>query len=189
MYYEHIYITEAHNKINFLKTSLKNNQTFKYIWSHITSNRAEYIFLEKIISSILLPLKIIKSLGRNIWRVCYLVLKDGYRILHNRVQFLFTYVVQFSSVQRLSHVRLFAIMWIAAPQAFLSITNSWSSHKLMSIEFVMPTSHLILCHPLLHLPPIPPSIRVFSNESTLLMRRPKYWSFSLASFLPKNTQD
>lgn len=65
MYYEHIYITEAHNKIKFFKT-LKNNQTFKYIWSHTTSNRAEYIFLEKIISSILLPLKIIKSLGRNI---------------------------------------------------------------------------------------------------------------------------
>ena len=74
--------------------------------------------------------------------------------------------------------------WIAAHQASLSITNSWSSLKLMSIESVMPSSHLILCHPLLLLPPIPPSIgvfsRVFSNESTLRMRWPKYWSFSFS---------
>ena len=70
-----------------------------------------------------------------------------------------------------------ATPWIAACQASLSITNSWSLLKLMSIELVMPSSHLILCHPLLLLPPIPPSIRVFSNESTLPMRRPKYWSF------------
>ena len=69
---------------------------------------------------------------------------------------------------------------IAARQASLSITNSWSSLKLMSIESVMPSSHLILCHPLLLLPPIPPSIRVFSNESTLCMRWPKYWSFSFS---------
>ena len=74
--------------------------------------------------------------------------------------------VQFSSVQSLSHVRLFATPWIAARQASLSITNSWSSLRLTSIESVMPPSHLILCHPLLLLPPIPPSIRVFSNEST-----------------------
>ena len=85
---------------------------------------------------------------------------------------------QFRSVQSLSRVRLFAIPWIAARQASLSITSSWSSHKLTSIESVMPSSHLILCHPLLFLPPIPPSIRVFSNESTLCMRWPKYWSFS-----------
>ena len=84
----------------------------------------------------------------------------------------------FSSVQLLSCVRLFATPWIAARQAFLSITNSWSSLKLMSIESVMPSSHLILCRPLLLLPQIPPSIRVFSNESTLPMRWPKYWSFS-----------
>jgi len=77
----------------------------------------------------------------------------------------------------LSHVRLFANPWIAAHQASLSITNSQSSLKLMSIEPVMPSSHLILCHPLLLLPPIPPSIRVFSNESTLGKRWPKYWSF------------
>ena len=86
--------------------------------------------------------------------------------------------VQFSSVQSLSPVQLFVTPLIAARQASLSITNSWSSLKLMSIESVMPSRHLILCHPLFLLPPIPPSIRVFSNESTLHMRCPKYWSFS-----------
>ena len=85
-----------------------------------------------------------------------------------------------SSVQSLSRVWLFATPWIAARQASLSITNSRSSLRLMSIESVMPFSHLILCHPLLLLPPIPPSIRVFSNESTLRMRWPKYWSFSFS---------
>ena len=88
--------------------------------------------------------------------------------------------VQFSSVQLLSHVRLFVTPWIAARQASLSITNSWSLPKLMSIELVMPSSHLILCRPLFLLPPFPPSIRVFSNESTLHMRWPKYWSFSFS---------
>ena len=88
--------------------------------------------------------------------------------------------VQFSSVQSLSHVRLFATPWTAAGQASLSITNSRSLLKLMSIESVMPSSYLILCHPLLLLTPIPPSIRVFSNESTLRMRWPKYWSFSFS---------
>ena len=79
-----------------------------------------------------------------------------------------------SSVQLLSRVRLFATPWIAARQASLSITNSQSLLKLMPIKLVMPSSHLILCRPLLLLPPIPPSIRVFSNESTLCMRWPKY---------------
>ena len=88
--------------------------------------------------------------------------------------------IQFSSVQSLSRVQLFATPWIAARQASLSITNSGSLLKLMSIESEMPSNHLILCHPLLLLPPIPPSIRVFSNESTLLMRWPKYWSFSFS---------
>ena len=87
---------------------------------------------------------------------------------------------QFSSVQSLSRVWLFATPWIAAHQASLSITNSRSSLRLTSIESVMPSSHLILCRPLLFLPPIPPSIRVFSNESTLRMRWPKYWSFSFS---------
>ena len=84
---------------------------------------------------------------------------------------------QIRSDQSLSHVWLFATPWIAARQASLSITNSRSSLRLTSIESVMPSSHLILCHSLLLLPPIPPSIRVFSNESTLRMRWPKYWSF------------
>ena len=86
--------------------------------------------------------------------------------------------VQFSSVQSLSRVRLFATPWTTARQASLSITNSWSSPKPMSIESVMPTNHLILCCPLLLLPSIFPSIRVFSNESALHIRWPKYWSFS-----------
>ena len=89
------------------------------------------------------------------------------------------FCLQFSPVQSLSPVRLFATPWIAAHQAYLSITNSRTSLKLMSIELVMPSSHLILCHPLL-LPPIPPSIRVFSNESTLCMRWPNYWSLSFS---------
>ena len=90
----------------------------------------------------------------------------------------------YSSIQWLSHVQLFATPWIAAYQASLSITNSRSLLKLMSIESVMPSSHLILCFPLL-LPWIPPNIRVFSSESTLHMRWPKYWSFSF-SISPSN---
>ena len=85
---------------------------------------------------------------------------------------------QFSSVQSLSHVQLFVTPWTAACQASMSITNSQSLLKLVSIELVMPSNHLILCLPLLLLPPIPPSIRVFSNESALCIRWPKYWSFS-----------
>ena len=88
--------------------------------------------------------------------------------------------LQFSSVQSFSHIRLFVTPWTAAHQASLSITNSRSSLRLTSIESVMPSSHLILCHSLLLLSPIPPSIRVFSNESTLRMRWPKYWSFSFS---------
>ena len=86
----------------------------------------------------------------------------------------------FSSVQSLSHVWLFATPWITAHQACLSITNSRSSLRLTSIDSVMPSSHLILCRPLLLLPSIPPSIRVFSKESTLQMRWSKYWSFSFS---------
>ena len=91
----------------------------------------------------------------------------------------------FSSVQSLSRVWLFATPWIAAHQASLSITNFQSSLKLMSIESMMPSSHLILCCPLFLLPPIPPSIRVFSNELTLRMRWPKYWSFSFSNIPSK----
>ena len=83
-------------------------------------------------------------------------------------------------VQLLSRVRLFATPWIAARQASLSFTISWRLLKLMAIESVMPSSHLILCHPLLFLPSIIPSIRVFSNESALLIMWPKYWSFSIS---------
>ena len=93
--------------------------------------------------------------------------------------------LQFSSVQSLSHVRLFATPWIAAHQASLSITNSQSLLKLMPIESVMPSSHLTLCRPLLLLTPIPPRIRVFSSESTLRIRWPKYWTFSI-SISPSN---
>ena len=96
-----------------------------------------------------------------------------------RMQKIFKNVL-FSSVQSLSRVRLFATPGIAARQASLSITNSRSSLRLTCIESVMPSSHLILCRPLLLLPPIPPSIRVFFNESTLRMRWPKYWSFSFS---------
>ena len=82
-----------------------------------------------------------------------------------------------SSVQLLSHVRLFVTPWTAAHRASLSITNSWSLLKLMSIALVMPSNHLILCHPLLLSPSIFPSIKIFSNESVLHIRWPKYWSF------------
>jgi len=92
---------------------------------------------------------------------------------------------KFSSVQSLSRVQLFATPWTAARQASLSITNSQSLLKLTSIELVMPSSHLILCRPLLLLPPSPPSIRVFSSKSALPSRWPKYWNFSF-SISPSN---
>ena len=89
-----------------------------------------------------------------------------------------SFELQFSSFQSLSHVWLFVTPWTVAHQASLSITNSQSPPKPMSIQSMMPSNHLILCHPLLLLPPIPPSIRVFSSESALCIRWPKYWSFS-----------
>ena len=103
-------------------------------------------------------------------------------IQRNRKSFVLN---QFSLVQSLRRVQLFETPLITARQDSLSITNSWSSLRLTSIESVMPSSHLILCHPLLLLPPMPPSIRVFSNESTLHMRWPKYWSFSF-NIIPSN---
>ena len=93
--------------------------------------------------------------------------------------------MSFCSIQLLSHVQLFATPWTAACQASLSISKSRSLLKFMSIESVMPSSHLILCHPLLLPPSIFPSIRVFSNESVLHIRWPKYWSFSF-SISPSN---
>ena len=107
------------------------------------------------------------------------------KVVLNHWTFIYDIFSAISSVQSLSHVRLFATPWIAARQASLSITNSRSILKLMSIKSVKPSSHLILCRPLLLLPPIPPSIRVFSNESTLCMRWPKSWSFSF-SISPSN---
>ena len=101
--------------------------------------------------------------------------------------FFTTYPFQFSSIQSLSLVRLFANPWTAACQASLSVTSSQSLLKLMSIESVMPSNYLILCHPLLLLPSIFPSIRVFSSELVLRIRWPKYWSFSF-SISPSNEQ-
>ena len=103
--------------------------------------------------------------------------------------FLLRAMVQFSSVQSLSRVRLFVTPWTTVRQASLSITNSWSPPKPMSIKSMMPSNHLILCGPFLLLPSIFPSIRVFSNESALCIRWPKYWSFSFNISLPMNTQD
>ena len=102
---------------------------------------------------------------------------DAYKLLLLDFAHMYAIVV---AVQLLSRVWLFATPWITAHQASLSFTNSWSLLKLMSIESVMPSNHLILCHPLLLLPSISPSIRVFSNESDLPIRWPKYWSFSIS---------
>ena len=93
--------------------------------------------------------------------------------------------LQFSSVQLLSHVQLFVTPWTAARQASLSFTNSWSLLKLMSIELVMPSNHLIFCRPIFLLPSIFPSIWVFPNELALCIRWPEYWSFSF-SINPSN---
>ena len=105
------------------------------------------------------------------------------------IHFISSWCLQFSSVQLLSHVRLFVTPWTAVCQSSLSITNTWSLLKLMSIELVMPSNHLILCHPLLFPPSIFPSIKVFSSELALPIRWPKYWSFSFNVSPSKNTQD
>ena len=123
----------------------------------------------------------LKSRKSKVWG--FLILVNWILVLKNQINFSLS--VQFSSLQLLSRVRLFATPWITAHQASPSITNSRSSLKLMRIESVMSSSHLILCHPLLLLPPILPSIRVFSNELTLRIRWPKYWSFSF-SISPSN---
>ena len=111
--------------------------------------------------------------------------KVGLKLNIQKAKIMASSLIQFSSVQSLSRVRLFETPWTTAHQASLSITNSWSLPKLMSIESVMPSNHLILCHPLLLLPSIPPSIRVFSHESALQIRWPRYWSFSF-SISPSN---
>ena len=116
----------------------------------------------------------------------YMSLSNVQKIVKNRKAW---HAAVFSSVQSLSHVRLFATPWTAAHQASLSITNSQSFLKLMSIKSVMPSNHPILCPPLLLLPSIFPSIRVFSNESVLHIRWPKYWSFSFNIVLPMTIQN
>ena len=121
-----------------------------------------------------------RSLGSLPKRVPFGVLTDLDTIQESCSQPQFPPSVQFSSVQSLSRVRLFATPWIAARKASLSITNSQSLLKLMSIKLVMPSSHFTLCRPLLLLPQIPPSIRVFSNEAVLYIKWPKYWSFSFS---------
>ena len=125
------------------------------------------------------------------WNASALLSKLSYTFLHIFMSLIYISIsptlhcheycsYQIRSDQLLSRVRLFETTWITARQASLSITNSRSSLRLTSSESVMPSSHLILCRPLLLLPPIPPSIRLFSNESTLCMRWPKYWSFSFS---------
>ena len=104
---------------------------------------------------------------------------------HTHTLILKVFVISSIQFSHSSHARLFVTPWTAAYQASLSITKSWSLPKLTSIESVMPSNHLILCHPLLLLPSIFPSIRVFSNESALRIRWPNYWSFSL-SISPSN---
>ena len=117
------------------------------------------------------------------WKIKAMIISIGAEKAFDKIQHPF--MIQFSSGQSLSRVQLFATLWITARQASLSITSSQSSLKLMCIESVMLSSHLSLCLPLLLLPPTPPSIRVFFNESTLCMRWPKYWSFSF-SIIPSN---
>ena len=104
----------------------------------------------------------------------------AFKFFGGHLKYILCHATCVSSVQSLSHVRLFVTPRTAACQASLTITNSWSLLKLMSIKLVMPSSHLILCHPLLLQPSIFPSIRVFSNESVPRMRWPKYWSFSFS---------
>ena len=128
-------------------------------------------------------LMVIKKLTFSIWWGVFTSVKQMCAIPEVCIKYY--YLSTFSSVQLLSHVRLFVTPWTAARQASLSITNSWSLPKLMSIESVMPSNHLLPCRPLLLLPSVFPYIRVFSNGSALLIRWPKYWSFSF-SISPSN---
>ena len=121
--------------------------------------------------------------SNSVWLTVTLIIKYKVQMIKNN--WVCNFDIWISFVQLLSRVRLFATPWIAARQASLSITNSWSLSKLMCIESVMPSSHLILCRPLLLLPAIPPSIRVFSNESVLPIWWPNSWSFSF-SISPSN---
>ena len=140
----------------------------KWRWVSSVSTRSLSVWL----SFVLLPYKVHLNLKKRYFHF------SGF---HYKTSF------KFSSVQPLSRLRLFATPWIATRQVSLSISNSRSSLRLTSIESVMPSSHLILSRPLLLLPLIPPSIRVFSNESALRMRWPKYWSFSFSIIPSKET--
>ena len=139
----------------------ENNLTFSIYTLHLIYN---HLYIRKILKLLTKQCKSFKK---------------------THVEFHLNLQIQFSSVQSLSRVWLFATPWTAALQASLSITNSWSPPKPISMESEMPSNHLILCHPLLFLPSIFPSIRVFSNESALGIRWPKNWSFSF-SISPSN---
>ena len=150
-------------KLFFMRTMINNFESNKYVYM-----KAIYAYKIKQMNKCIVN-------NRNQAYYCW---TERLQIsMEERLSYSTCFEIQFSSVQLLSCVRLFATPWIAARQASLSITNSQSSLRLTSIESVMPSSHLILCHPLLLLPPIPPSIRVFSNESALRKRWPKYWSW------------
>ena len=124
-----------------------------------------------------------KSIQKKIKIISNLTIQESNVYLFQSITFCLCTCI--SSVQLLSRVWLFAIPWTVAQQASLSITNSWNLLKLMSIDLVMPSNHLILCHPSLLQPSIFHSIRIFSNESVLCIRLPKYWSFSF-SISPSN---
>ena len=151
---------------------------------------AKYTILDKISHDCFLPLRHILRIKSNLplTECSFLLLfrkSTKNHICVNILNTSYQATKQVQKFQSLSHVWLFVTPWIAARQVSLSITNYRSLPKLMSIESVMPSSHLILCHPLLLLPSIFPSIRVFSDESTLRIRWPKYWSFSF-SISPSN---
>ena len=148
----------------------------KHDWSHTAAAAAKASEVQLFWSQKLL----LVSWATEIYILCPCSCQYFNVLLSVLSQVFIIFIFWFSSVQSLSRVQLFVTPWIAARQASLSITNSRSSPRLTSIESVMPSSHLILWHPFLLLPPIPPSIRVFSNESTLRMRWPKYWSFSFS---------
>ena len=139
----------------------------------------------------IVKLQNIKLIHKNPLHFYTLTMKKTEKEIKETIPFITTKRIKYlriSSVQCLSSVHLLVTPWTAARQASLSITNSWSSFRLTSIESVMLSSHLILCRPLLLLPPIPPSTSVFSSESTLCMRWPKYWSFSFSIIPSKETQ-
>ena len=152
--------------------SISSAQCFVALWTSPPCSFVHEILQARTLEWIPMPFTRVSSQTRN-W------------ILFSYIAGRFFPIWATSSVQSLNHVRLFVTPWIAASQASPSITNSWSLFKLMSIELVMPSNHLILCCPLLLLPTISPRIRVFSNESALLIRWPKYWSFSF-SISPSN---